>query len=71
MDEAITFETMFCLCFSSRQAQANTRAAVLREQLEKKRVEALEREKRAWEEHVRAISIFIYQSITFIYTAHL
>ncbi|KAK5931418.1 hypothetical protein CgunFtcFv8_027566 [Champsocephalus gunnari] len=36
------------------KAQANTRAAVLREQLEKKRVEALEREKRAWEEHLAA-----------------
>ncbi|XP_063748126.1 serine/threonine-protein kinase Nek1 isoform X3 [Eleginops maclovinus] len=36
------------------KAQANTRAAVLREQLEKKRMEALEREKRAWEEHLAA-----------------
>lgn len=35
------------------QAQANARAAVLKEQLERKRKEAYEREKRAWEEHVR------------------
>lgn len=34
------------------QAQANARAAVLKEQLEKKRREAYEREKKAWEEHV-------------------
>ncbi|XP_072450617.1 serine/threonine-protein kinase Nek1 isoform X7 [Chiloscyllium punctatum] len=33
------------------KAQANTRAAVLKEQLEKKRREAYEREKKAWEEH--------------------
>ncbi|XP_072246110.1 serine/threonine-protein kinase Nek1 isoform X2 [Leuresthes tenuis] len=36
------------------KAQANTRAAVLKEQLEKKRREAYEREKRAWEEHIAA-----------------
>lgn len=35
------------------QAQANVRAAVLKEQLDKKRKEASEREMRAWEEHVR------------------
>ncbi|XP_072450624.1 serine/threonine-protein kinase Nek1 isoform X8 [Chiloscyllium punctatum] len=35
-------------------AQANTRAAVLKEQLEKKRREAYEREKKAWEEHLAA-----------------
>uniref|UniRef100_A0A665SX32 non-specific serine/threonine protein kinase n=1 Tax=Echeneis naucrates TaxID=173247 RepID=A0A665SX32_ECHNA len=35
----------------SLKAQANTRAAVLKEQLEKKRKEAYEREKRAWEDH--------------------
>ncbi|XP_034386897.1 serine/threonine-protein kinase Nek1 isoform X13 [Cyclopterus lumpus] len=34
------------------KAQANARAAVLKEQLEKKRREAQEREKRAWEDHV-------------------
>uniref|UniRef100_A0A4W6E4W1 non-specific serine/threonine protein kinase n=1 Tax=Lates calcarifer TaxID=8187 RepID=A0A4W6E4W1_LATCA len=34
------------------KAQANARAAVLKEQLEKKRREAYEREKRAWEDHV-------------------
>uniref|UniRef100_A0A672Y2L8 non-specific serine/threonine protein kinase n=1 Tax=Sphaeramia orbicularis TaxID=375764 RepID=A0A672Y2L8_9TELE len=34
------------------KAQANARAAVLKEQLEKKRKEAYEREKKAWEEHV-------------------
>ncbi|KAA8589670.1 hypothetical protein FQN60_013035 [Etheostoma spectabile] len=36
------------------KAQANARAAVLREQLEKKRKEAFEREKRAWEDHLAA-----------------
>ncbi|XP_035863370.1 serine/threonine-protein kinase Nek1 isoform X5 [Sander lucioperca] len=36
------------------KAQANARAAVLREQLEKKRKEAFEREKRAWEDHLEA-----------------
>ncbi|KAG5849732.1 hypothetical protein ANANG_G00074840 [Anguilla anguilla] len=34
------------------KVQAQTRAAVLKEQLEKKRREAYEREKRAWEEHL-------------------
>ncbi|XP_071395125.1 serine/threonine-protein kinase Nek1 [Centroberyx affinis] len=34
------------------KAQANARAAVLKEQLEKKRKEAYEREKRAWEDHL-------------------
>uniref|UniRef100_A0A5F8GAC0 non-specific serine/threonine protein kinase n=1 Tax=Monodelphis domestica TaxID=13616 RepID=A0A5F8GAC0_MONDO len=33
------------------KAQANARAAVLKEQLERKRKEAYEREKQAWEEH--------------------
>uniref|UniRef100_A0A8D2LRP5 non-specific serine/threonine protein kinase n=1 Tax=Varanus komodoensis TaxID=61221 RepID=A0A8D2LRP5_VARKO len=33
------------------KAQANARAAVLKEQLERKRKEAYERERRAWEEH--------------------
>ncbi|OXB55521.1 hypothetical protein ASZ78_006255 [Callipepla squamata] len=36
----------------AQKAQANARAAVLKEQLERKRKEAYEREKRAWEEHV-------------------
>ncbi|KAJ6668661.1 hypothetical protein lerEdw1_012144 [Lerista edwardsae] len=36
------------------KAQANARAAVLKEQLERKRKEAYEREKRAWEEHLVA-----------------
>ncbi|XP_017278942.1 serine/threonine-protein kinase Nek1 isoform X2 [Kryptolebias marmoratus] len=36
------------------KAQANARAAVLKEQLEKKRQEAYEREKRAWEDHLSA-----------------
>ncbi|GAA6217836.1 serine/threonine-protein kinase Nek1 isoform X1 [Lates japonicus] len=36
------------------KAQANARAAVLKEQLEKKRREAYEREKRAWEDHLTA-----------------
>uniref|UniRef100_A0A8B9CLC4 non-specific serine/threonine protein kinase n=1 Tax=Anser brachyrhynchus TaxID=132585 RepID=A0A8B9CLC4_9AVES len=35
----------------AQKAQANARAAVLKEQLEQKRKEAYEREKRAWEEH--------------------
>lgn len=35
------------------QAQASARAAVLKEQLERKRKEAYEREKKVWEEHVR------------------
>ena len=34
------------------QAQASARAAVLKEQLERKRKEAYEREKKVWEEHV-------------------
>uniref|UniRef100_A0A669P860 non-specific serine/threonine protein kinase n=1 Tax=Phasianus colchicus TaxID=9054 RepID=A0A669P860_PHACC len=38
----------------AQKAQANARAAVLKEQLERKRKEAYEREKRAWEEHVTA-----------------
>uniref|UniRef100_A0A8B9SAT4 non-specific serine/threonine protein kinase n=1 Tax=Apteryx owenii TaxID=8824 RepID=A0A8B9SAT4_APTOW len=37
----------------AQKAQANARAAVLKEQLERKRKEAYEREKKAWEEHVR------------------
>uniref|UniRef100_H3C4C5 non-specific serine/threonine protein kinase n=1 Tax=Tetraodon nigroviridis TaxID=99883 RepID=H3C4C5_TETNG len=36
------------------KAQANARAAVLKEQLEKKRREAHEKEKKAWEEHLAA-----------------
>nr|XP_043900097.1 serine/threonine-protein kinase Nek1 isoform X3 [Solea senegalensis] len=36
------------------KAQANARAAVLKEQLEKKRREAYEREQRAWEDHLAA-----------------
>lgn len=39
------------------QVQANARAAVLKEQLERKRKEAYEREKRAWEEHVRNVKL--------------
>uniref|UniRef100_A0A8D0DE01 non-specific serine/threonine protein kinase n=1 Tax=Sander lucioperca TaxID=283035 RepID=A0A8D0DE01_SANLU len=42
------------------KAQANARAAVLREQLEKKRKEAFEREKRAWEDHVSSIILCTY-----------
>ncbi|NXD80230.1 NEK1 kinase, partial [Halcyon senegalensis] len=37
-----------------QKAQVNARAAVLKEQLEQKRKEAYEREKRAWEEHLIA-----------------
>ncbi|XP_043369294.1 serine/threonine-protein kinase Nek1 isoform X10 [Dermochelys coriacea] len=36
------------------KAQAKARAAVLKEQLERKRKEAYEREKKAWEEHLTA-----------------
>ncbi|XP_068599346.1 LOW QUALITY PROTEIN: serine/threonine-protein kinase Nek1 [Brachionichthys hirsutus] len=36
------------------KAQANARAAVLKEQLERKRKEAYEKEKRAWEDHLVA-----------------
>ncbi|MEE6461009.1 hypothetical protein FKM82_001169 [Ascaphus truei] len=36
------------------KAQANARAAVLKEELERKRREAEEREKKAWEEHLAA-----------------
>ncbi|NXT40914.1 NEK1 kinase, partial [Pelecanoides urinatrix] len=38
----------------AQKAQANARAAVLKEQLERKRKEAYERERRAWEEHLIA-----------------
>ncbi|NXU82363.1 NEK1 kinase, partial [Xiphorhynchus elegans] len=38
----------------TQKAQANARAAVLKEQLERKRKEAYEREKRAWEDHLIA-----------------
>ncbi|XP_074085090.1 serine/threonine-protein kinase Nek1 isoform X12 [Macrotis lagotis] len=41
------------------KAQANTRASVLKEQLERKRKEAYEREKQAWEEHLEAKGIKI------------
>ncbi|XP_051472430.1 serine/threonine-protein kinase Nek1 isoform X18 [Apus apus] len=37
-----------------QKAQVNARAAVLKEQLERKRREAYEREKKAWEEHLVA-----------------
>ncbi|KAM4807677.1 serine/threonine-protein kinase Nek1 [Rhinophrynus dorsalis] len=39
------------------KAQANARAAVIKEELERKRREADEREKRAWEEHLAARGI--------------
>ncbi|XP_042324392.1 serine/threonine-protein kinase Nek1 isoform X6 [Sceloporus undulatus] len=39
------------------KAQANARAVVLKEQLERKRKEAYERERRAWEEHLIAKGI--------------
>ncbi|NWX44131.1 NEK1 kinase, partial [Steatornis caripensis] len=38
----------------AQKAQTNARAAVLKEQLERKRKEAYEREKKAWEEHLIA-----------------
>lgn len=50
------------------QAQANARAAVLKEQLEKKRQEAYEREKRAWEDHV-SFRILLFIPVPF--TKHL
>ena len=46
------------ICICTRQAQAHARAAVLKEQLEKKRREAYEREKRAWEDHVSSFILF-------------
>ncbi|XP_045141995.1 serine/threonine-protein kinase Nek1 [Echinops telfairi] len=39
------------------KSQANARAAVLKEQLERKRKEAYEREKKVWEEHLMAKEI--------------
>ncbi|XP_075420367.1 serine/threonine-protein kinase Nek1 isoform X4 [Tenrec ecaudatus] len=39
------------------KSQANARAAVLKEQLERKRKEAYEREKKVWEEHLMAKGI--------------
>ena len=39
------------------QAHANARAAVLKEQLEKKRKEAHEKEKKAWEDHVCSLTL--------------
>uniref|UniRef100_A0A670XWL8 non-specific serine/threonine protein kinase n=1 Tax=Pseudonaja textilis TaxID=8673 RepID=A0A670XWL8_PSETE len=39
------------------KAQANARAAVLKEQLERKRKDAYERERKAWEEHVRNVNL--------------
>ncbi|XP_067370236.1 serine/threonine-protein kinase Nek1 isoform X3 [Channa argus] len=39
------------------KAQTNARAAVLKEQLERKRREACEREKRAWEDHLAARAV--------------
>lgn len=39
------------------KAQAKARAAVLKEQLERKRKDAYERERKAWEEHVRNVNL--------------
>ena len=50
MDLTPHFSRM-CFC----QTQANARAAVLKEQLEKKRKEAQEKEKKAWEDHVSPV----------------
>ncbi|KAG7277516.1 hypothetical protein CRUP_030678, partial [Coryphaenoides rupestris] len=44
------------------KAQANVRAAVLKEQLDKKRKEASEREMRAWEEHLAARGVKVAMS---------
>ncbi|TSL47578.1 Serine/threonine-protein kinase Nek1 [Bagarius yarrelli] len=43
------------------KAQSKARAAVLKEQLEKKRREAYEREKKAWEEHSLSETIHTFQ----------
>ncbi|XP_069487500.1 serine/threonine-protein kinase Nek1 isoform X3 [Ambystoma mexicanum] len=40
--------------FDALKAQANARAAILKEQLERKRREAYEREKKAWDDHLAA-----------------
>lgn len=48
-----TCDSVHVLHFYVWQAQSKARAAVLKEQLENKRREAYEREKRAWEDHVR------------------
>lgn len=47
------------------QAQSKARAAVLKEQLERKRREAYEKEKKAWEEHVRLGNAFQFTFIFF------
>lgn len=47
------------------QAQSKARAAVLREQLEKKRREAYEKEKKAWEEHVSLDSALYHFAVLF------
>uniref|UniRef100_A0A671NRS1 non-specific serine/threonine protein kinase n=1 Tax=Sinocyclocheilus anshuiensis TaxID=1608454 RepID=A0A671NRS1_9TELE len=45
------------------KAQSKARAAVFKEQLEKKRREAYEREKKAWEDHVCHLSFPIFSSL--------
>ena len=45
-----------CLHF---QAQVSARAAVLKEQLERRRKEAYEREKKLWEEHVSLAPVVV------------
>ncbi|XP_063280363.1 serine/threonine-protein kinase Nek1 isoform X12 [Prinia subflava] len=46
-----------CKKIEMQKAQANARAAVLKEQLERKRKEVYEREKGAWEEHLIAKAV--------------
>ncbi|XP_015200423.1 serine/threonine-protein kinase Nek1 isoform X2 [Lepisosteus oculatus] len=45
------------------KAQAKARAAVLKEQLEKKRREAYEREKKAWEDHLAARGVKVAPAV--------
>lgn len=53
LEDTIGFPFDNCVNGFHFQAQTNARAAVLKEQLERKRKEAYEREKRVWEEQVR------------------
>lgn len=54
-----------CLHF---QAQVSARAAVLKEQLERRRKEAYEREKKLWEEHVSLAPVVLPGSCTRAFT---
>lgn len=50
------------------QAQTNARVAVLKEQLERKRKEAYEREKRVWEEQVRLLYLILLEFMSLALT---